>query len=100
MRASRWLTLSLFFVACASGGYFLIRTAWVEPEKPTKSPAEIKHEKIDNYPAPTFNSGERPAVGLRADDEAIAAGAIAGQRFIVFADQAALERFLAKAKGK
>lgn len=100
MRASRWLTLSLFFVACASGGYLLIRTALIEPDKQAKPAIETKPEKIDDYPAPTFNSGERPAVGLRADDEAIAAGAIAGQRFIVFADQAALERFLAKAKGK
>lgn len=100
MRASRWSALSLLFIACASGGYFLVRTAFVEPEKQAKQISETKPEKIDNYPAPTFNSGERPTAPLRADDEAIAAGAIAGQRFIVFADQAALERFLAKAKGK
>jgi hypothetical protein len=97
---SRWPILSLLFVACATGGYFLVRTAFVEPEKPAKPVTEAKPEKVDEYPTATFNSGERPATMLRADDEALAAGAIAGQRFIVFADQAALERFLAKMKGK
>jgi len=100
MRSPRWPILSVLFVACATGGYFLVRTAFVEPEKSAKPVTKAKPEKVDEYPTATFNSGERPATMLRADDEALAAGAIAGQRFIVFADQAALERFLAKAKGK
>ncbi|HEY8960821.1 MAG TPA: S8 family serine peptidase [Luteolibacter sp.] len=100
MRSPRWLPLSLLLVACGAGGYLLVRTASVTSEPRLKPAGTTKPQTIDDFPAPTFNSGERPAVTLRTDDEAIGAGAIAGQRFIVFADQAALERFLAKAKGK
>ena len=45
-----------------------------------------------------FRHGERPA--YRSDDEALKAGALPGQRGLVFKDGEALERFLAKAAGR
>jgi hypothetical protein len=99
MRVPRWLTFSLLFVTCATGGYLLVRTADV-PSQVAKPKPVAKPVKVADAYAPALNSGERAAPALRHDDEAMAAGAIAGQRFIVFADQAAMERFLAKTKGK
>jgi len=101
MHVPRWLTLSLVFAACTAGGYVLVRSARVDDDgkRPAK-PAKAAAPATADSPAPVFHSGDRPDAGLKADDEAATAGAIPGQRFIVFPDQAALERFLAKLKGK
>jgi len=45
-----------------------------------------------------FRHANRPA--FRSDTEALAGGALPGQRALVFKDRAALERFLAKAAGR
>jgi hypothetical protein len=100
MKIPRWLLFTLVFVACASAGYVLVRSARVEGPGGRKGATSPSAAEPESHPAPAFGSGGRSAVDLRPDDAATEAGAIPGQRFLIFPDQAALERFLAQAKGK
>jgi len=95
----RHLLLALGFVAVAILGYWLAGTAaprqssWATSQKP---PLEPKRRIIADEPAPRFRKEERgPAV--HRDDDAIKAGALPGQRILVFKNQAALEAFLKRA---
>jgi len=97
MRA-RPVFLTIGLCLTAVGGYWLARSAM--PASPEKSaaaaPARSAFQAALNDPAPNFRSRERTA-NFRSDNEALEAGAIPGQRALVFADRAALERFLARA---
>lgn len=95
----RDLILLLGFVMTVGLGYWLAMSA--VPEKPgntVKSNAQDtpKRQTIIDDPAPKFRSGERPP-SYRRDQEAIASGALTGQRTLVFKDQSALEDFLKRA---
>jgi hypothetical protein len=78
-------------------GYWLAGTAAPhEPAKPTgaaadagKTVAEPMEDEVK------FRSGVRPP-GYRSDDEALNAGALQGQRALIFKDRASMEAFLAK----
>ena len=90
-----WLMLG--FALTALLGYWLAGTARsIKPQRERTSsvttPAVAKAPPDD--PMPKFRRGERSTQA--SDDEALAAGALEGQRVIVFNDRAALERFLAR----
>ena len=98
----RHLVLTLGFVAVAMLGYWLAGTAAprkaVRMDSP-KSALEPKPGFIADEPAPRFRKEDRgPAV--RRDDEAKKAGALQGQRILVFKDKSALEAFLKRAGDK
>jgi Subtilase family len=91
----RHLFLTLGFVAVAMLGYWLAGTAAPKVARavPQKSGLEPKRRVIADEPAPRFRKEDRgPA--FRRDDEATKAGALPGQRNLVFKNQAALEAFL------
>ncbi len=98
----RHLILLLGFAVIATLGYWLAGTA--APRKSAremnpKPQLEPKRTAIADEPAPKFRRKERgPAV--RRDADALNAGALPGQRILVFKDQAALERFLKRAGDK
>lgn len=94
--------LILGFVAVAMLGYWLAGTA--APRKAAAgdqpgSSLEPQRRVIVDEPAPRFRKEDRgPAV--RRDDEAKKAGALQGQRILVFKDKSALEAFLKRAGDK
>ena len=95
----RYFITILGFVATAMLGYWFAGTA--TPRKISKAEAPSagngpRRTVMADEPAPRFRRGERAPV-YRADAEAIDAGALPGQRVIVFKDQAALEDFLKRA---
>ena len=99
---SRPLFLTLGFAATALLGYWLATTA-VPREVPRINSASLEpvptRTSIIDEPAPRFRREKREPASWR-DDEAEAAGALPGQRTLVFKDQAALEEFLKRAGDK
>ena len=101
MRRRYWI-LTLSFMAVVLLGYWLAGTA--APRTPVrgnspKSESEPKRTVIGDEPAPRFRKGER-SPAIRRDEEATLAGALPGQRILVFKNQAALEAFLKRAGDK
>ncbi|RYD29822.1 MAG: hypothetical protein EOP87_17660 [Verrucomicrobiaceae bacterium] len=104
MRVMRWRPLIFVagFLLAAVGGYLVARSAapaekdMEVAEKRKSARARLPHEMIN--PDPEFRKGTRPA--FEADREAQEAGALVGQRTLVFANRAAMEEFLARAGGK
>lgn len=98
VRRYRLVLLVVGFCLTALLGYWLARTAVPTPHA---KPVAAAVPAVDRAPEPEvkFRRGERgPA--FRSDAEALAAGALPGQRALVFKDREALERFLAKAAGQ
>ncbi len=97
----RHLILTLGFAAVAMLGYWLAGTAVPKVARAgsNKSALEPKRRVIVDEPAPRFRKEDRgPA--FRRDDEATKAGALPGQRILVFKDKSALEAFLKRAGDK
>ncbi len=97
----RPLLLILGSAVVAMLGYWLAGTA--APRKAVREaaaePLEPRRTVIADDPAPRFRKADRgPA--FRRDDEAADAGALPGQRILVFKDRSALEDFLKRAGGK
>jgi hypothetical protein len=93
-----WLLLTSVFVVCSAGGYLLVRTAQTDEQPRTPVAATAKPVAQVVPPEAASRSGDRKdATGV--DHEALAKGAIPGQRTITFKDRAAMERFLASLKG-
>ena len=100
MRVRHWL-LVLGFALAALLGYWLAGTAAPPKVARAKAPAAVepppRKPPVDDA-MPKFRRGERmPSVKM--DVEAALAGAMEGQRVLVFTDRAALEKFLEKAGG-
>ncbi len=95
----RHLLLLLGFAVVMWLGYWLAGTAAKQPtsaETRPKATARPKRTVMIDEPAPMFRRVERgPA--YRRDDDALKNGALAGQRILIFKDQAALENFLKRA---
>ena len=87
-----WL---LGFVLLAMLGYWLAGTARVDPPRPAPQAehSASRASRPADDPPPRFRSHERGDQRAR-DAEALAAGALQGERVIVFNDQDALQRFL------
>ncbi len=98
MPRSRTILLVVGFGLTAVGGYWLARSA--APARAAR--VEVAVPAAPGTGAPeqeiAFRHGERPE--FRSDGDALKAGALPGQRALVFKDRAALERFLAKAGGR
>ena len=100
MRSRSWLWVGGFLVALLAG-YWFARSA--VPEKEAGRVAKVAesykapHETPD--PEPWFKRGEREVV-FKTDSEAQEAGALVGQRGLIFKDRASLEAFLKKAGNK
>lgn len=94
----RNLLLILGFALAAILGYWLAGTA--APKKVVREAPQIpeapRRTVIADEPMPKFRRAERP-LGKRGDSEAARAGALEGQRVLVFKDQDALARFLERA---
>ncbi len=97
MRHYRPFFLFLGFCLTALLGYWLARTAvpGPAPHRPLTALAESSAGQA-SIQEPKFRHGDRPPA-FRNDDRALEAGALPGQRALVFKDRAALERFLARA---
>lgn len=97
MKFRRWLMM-LGFVLCAFLGYWLASTAAPDKlsreSKDTQIAAPKNNAPIDE-PAPKFRRAERPPITYR-DIDAKMLGAQEGERVLVFADDAAMRRFLEK----
>lgn len=96
---SRWLIIVVSFALAGWIGYWLAGTA--VPKRPARqatTEGEIapKRTIVVDDSAPKFRRGERAPKHLR-DDEALEAGALPGQRIVVFNDQTALGNFLKRA---
>ncbi len=96
---SRWPIIVLTLALAGWIGYWLAGTA--VPERPVRQDSADtkngpKRMVIVDEPAPRFRSGER-GPKVRRDDEALDAGALPGQRNLVFNDRQALEDFLKRA---
>lgn len=94
---NRVAKLGLGFALVAILGYYLARTA-----APDMKEIQAARKQVVSTPAPMadieppkFRRAERPPVSGR-DLDAMAAGALLGQRVLVFADKDAMNRFLAK----
>jgi hypothetical protein len=94
----RNLILVLGFAAAVMLGYWVAGTATTRQARDDlPKPALIAKKKIIvDEPAPRFRKEQR-SPGFRRDDEATLAGALPGQRILVFKDQTALENFLKRA---
>ncbi len=94
----RHVSMVLGFALVALLGYWLAGTA-APPETVRKqtpdAPPAARRIAADDEAMPKFRRGER-LPGKSRDYEALHAGALEGQRVIVFKDKAALERFLAR----
>lgn len=92
--------LGIGFVAVAMFGYWLAGTAapreTVRASKPITEPRRLV---VVDDEAPKHRKETRPPT-FRRDDEAADAGALPGQRAVVFKDRAALEDFLKRAGDK
>jgi hypothetical protein len=95
---TRSIFLVLGFGLTALGGYWLARTAAPDggPRDAASSDERALPRALADDRGPVFRSGDRRA-RFRQDSAAVEAGALPGQRALVFADRAALERFLARA---
>lgn len=94
----RPLMLILGFAVVAMLGYWLAGTA--APRKVARDvaskPLEPRRTGVVDEPPPKFRKADR-GPSFRRDDEASNAGALPGQRILVFKDQSALEAFLKRA---
>lgn len=97
MRVRQW-ALVLGFALVAMLGYWLAGTAVPEKtaRKAPESASKPRPARPIDEPAPKLRRGERPPA-KPGDLEAIALGALQGQRVLVFKDQEALRRFLENA---
>lgn len=89
-----WLTLLLAGLA----GYWLARSAapgGARERVETEAARPVRTQIVEENPR-RYGSGERREA-FRQDADALDAGALPGQRAMVFADREALERFLARA---
>jgi Subtilase family len=96
----RHLILVLGFAATAMLGYWLARSAVPEKtvvKKPPSADSGPRRTVVVDDTVPRFRSGERPSSAFRRDDEAADAGALPGQRVVIFKDSASLEEFLKRA---
>ena len=91
----------LGFALVAILGYWLAGTAAPRknPAAKAPSPESVKEKVVVDERMPKFRRAER-LPSQRTDDDARDAGAIEGQRVLVFKDQDALNRFLARAGDK
>lgn len=100
MRARPLIFLAGFLLAVV-GGYLVARSA-VPKAKPKlvveEKPRKLRRPQEVLEPDPQFRKGERPL--FQSDREAQDAGALVGQRTLVFKNRAALEAFLARAGNK
>ena len=87
-----WL---LGFAICALLGYWLASTARMDPARPLAQTDNGTPEAIRpiNDPPPVFRRHER-AMRAKMDAEALAAGALQGERVIAFKDRESMQRFL------
>jgi hypothetical protein len=99
----RPLLLISSFALVAGLGYWLAGTAVPETPATRKTPAaataEPKRTVMIDEPAPRFRRSEREP-GWRGDRDARAAGALEGQRTLVFKSQEDLSDFLLRSLGK
>jgi hypothetical protein len=97
----RQMFFILGFALVAILGYWLAGTA--APKKPAVlaplAPAPSNNQALLDDPPPKFRRAERPP-SKRRDSDAANAGALEGQRVLVFKDQDALARFLERAGDK
>lgn len=98
----RYLIFILGFALAVTLGYWLATTA--SPPPPTVRAKSVRQDLARTAePAddamPRFRRGERPS-GAASDAEAALAGALVGQRVLVFKDEAAMNRFLKLAGDK
>ncbi len=94
----RNLLLVFGFALTALLGYWLARSAAPQKTPIAKPDVEAgpKRLEIVDEPLPKFRRGERETV-YRRDDDAIANGALSGQRILAFKNRNALEEFLKRA---
>lgn len=98
----RHLMLTLGFAAIAMLGYWLAGTAAprkVARVESSQSVVEPNRRVIADEPPPRFRKEDRGPASRR-DDGAIKAGALPGQRILVFNSKSALEAFLKRAGDK
>lgn len=101
MRRRDWF-LILGFALTALLGYGIARTAAPRPvsrRAPADEHVNPKRMVIADEPAPRFRKETR-APAFKRDEEATAAGALPGQRTLVFKNKADLEDFLKRAGDK
>ena len=96
---TRWPIIVLSVALAGWIGYWLAGTA--VPKRPvrqatTEPQATPRRTVLMDDPAPKFRRGGR-APKFQRDDEALEAGALPGQRILIFNDQTALENFLKRA---
>ncbi len=99
----RPLLYVLGFALVAGLGYWLAGTAVPENEVNSKAgnPTPPRTEPVIDEPFPKFRKAERsPASVSKRDHDALEAGALEGQRVLIFSDKDALARFLARAGDK
>lgn len=95
----RSIILVIGFLLVAFFGYWLAGTAaprHVQKDAMAQKAVAPKRTVITDEPAPKFKRTIRVAT-FRSDDEATEAGAVPGQRILMFKDQASLEEFLKRA---
>ncbi|MGL5019689.1 MAG: S8 family serine peptidase, partial [Luteolibacter sp.] len=95
----RWPLVALSVALAGWAGYWLASTAVptrvAKADSTTSEKSTQRRSNLDD-PAPRFRSGDRGPKVTR-DDEALDAGALPGQRNLVFNDRQALEDFLKRA---
>lgn len=99
----RPLLYVLGFALVAGLGYWLAGTAVPENEVNSKAgnPTPPRTEPVIDEPFPKFRKAERPPASVsKRDHDALEAGALEGQRVLIFSDKDALARFLARAGDK
>ena len=91
------LIMAAGFLLASVVGYLVARSAAPEKSAPAAKVEEPPKADITRLEeaGPEYRKGERPA--FQSDREALEAGALVGQRSLMFKDRAALEAFLAKA---
>lgn len=95
----RSILMIIGFVLVAFFGYWLAGTATprhVRKDEVAQKMVAPRRTVIVDEPAPKFKRAMRIAT-FRSDDEATQAGALPGQRILMFKDHAALEEFLKRA---
>jgi Subtilase family len=96
---SRWIIYTLSSVIMMTLGYWLARTAMPTPVAKDSAPKPSAKTALNHFAeedAPKFRRETRAPKG-EGDFEALKAGALLGQRTLVFKDQASLSAFLKRA---
>ena len=96
---TRWPIIIVTLALAGWIGYWIAGTAVPKSPVPSREvPVDSgpKRTRIPDEPLPKFRKADR-GPSTRRDDEALAAGALPGQRNLIFTDQAALEDFLKRA---